>query len=85
MSLAEFFTHPLYMFGLGLALGLWVAVNAWILGRGFGYGQGVRYCLEAVEPLRIELMQLAGLHHVTEEMRLRMQAEAEAPSEETRH
>jgi hypothetical protein len=91
MSLAEFFSHPLYAFLIGLALGLWVAVNCWIWRWSVGYRAGVKYCLEAIEPLRIELAAVMGeipVHRVTEEMRLRMQAAmGSEPDEgkETRH
>lgn len=90
-ALAEFFSHPLYAFGGGLFLGLWVAVNVWIWRYSIGYRAGIRFCVEELEPVRSEIAEMAGVerafrHHITEEMRLRMQAaQGEEPQEETRH
>jgi hypothetical protein len=71
-------------FFLGLATGLWVAANAWIWRYAVGYKAGVKYCMEQLEPVRIEIATLAGLHHVSEDMRSRIQA-AQEGHEETRH
>jgi hypothetical protein len=87
ITIAEVLASPLYCFGLGLALGLWVAVNAWIFARARGYVAGVRHCMEQLEPIQIEVAAMAGLHHVSEEMRRMIQANQESAEagEETRH
>ena len=84
MTLADVWANPLYTFGIGLALGLWVAVNVWIWRYAKGYQAGIKYCTEAIEP-RIEIATLAGLHHVSEEMRRVIRAAQEGAGEETRH
>jgi hypothetical protein len=84
MTLADVWANPLYTFGIGLSLGLWVAVNCWIWRWAKGYQAGIKYCTEAIEPVRIEIATLAGLHHVSEAMRQAIQAVQES-GEETRH
>jgi hypothetical protein len=84
MTLAELTSNPTAMWFMGLSVGLWVAVQAYIIGRGRGYGQGVRYCMKELEPVRIEIAAMGGLHPVSEAMRAAMEA-AQAPDEETRH
>jgi hypothetical protein len=85
MTLAEVFASPLCTFGIGLALGLWVAVNVWIWRWAAGYKAGVNSCMKEIEPVRVEIATLAGLHHVSEDMRQRIQAAQESAGEETRH
>jgi hypothetical protein len=86
MSLAELTSNPVAMWFMGLAVGLVVAVNAWIWARAVGYGQGVRYCMKEIEPVRIEIAAMAGLHHVSEDMRARMAAQQSAEeTKETKH
>jgi hypothetical protein len=79
-------------FTLGLGLGLWVAALAWIWRYAWGYRAGVAFCTKELAfglELRNEFEGALGptsvlRHHVSEEMRLRMQAAAEEPKE-TRH
>jgi hypothetical protein len=71
-------------FGLGLAIGLWVAANVWFYRYEAGYKAGVKMCMEAIEPVRVEIASMLGVHHVSEDMRLAMKAAAEG-HEETRH
>jgi hypothetical protein len=84
MTLAELFQHPPFAFGVGLGLGLWVAANVWIWRYARGYVAGIRYCVAELEPVRVEIAQMAGTHHVSEEMRRAIEA-AQREGEETRH
>jgi hypothetical protein len=62
-SVAEFFSHPLAMFGLGLFVGLWVAVNVWILRWSVGYKAGIAFCTRELEPLRLEFAGMTSNAH----------------------
>jgi hypothetical protein len=100
-ALAELTSNPTAMWFMGLSVGLWVAANVWIWRWAVGYQAGVKYCLEALDPLQRELCNafegaLAPTselrHHVSEEMRRRMEAaqaqalpDQEGPDKETRH
>jgi hypothetical protein len=87
MTLGELTSNPVAMWFMGLGVGLVVAVNAWIWARAVGYGQGVRYCMKELEPVRIEIATMAGLHHISEDMRSRMAAMQQSAEEkpETKH
>jgi hypothetical protein len=58
--MSEFFSHPLFTFGLGLFLGLWTSVNVWIWRWLVGYKAGIAFCTRELEPLRAEFAQMAG-------------------------
>ena len=78
------------LIGFGLAVGLWAAANVWIWRYAAGYRAGVAFCTKEITAFQAELAlrsegaQMAGMHHVSEEMRLRMKAQAEGEGE-TRH
>ena len=77
--------HDAILIGFGLAVGLWAAANVWIWRYAAGYRDAIDYCKNELEPVRIEIAQMAGMHHVSEEMRSRMKAMQEEGREETRH
>jgi len=58
MSISEFCTHPFYTFLAGLFLGLWWAVNCWIMARARGYSQGVRFCMAKLMPVAAEVRDM---------------------------
>ena len=68
----------------GLCIGVWLAALAWIWRYAVGYKAGIKFCMKELEPVKVEVAQLAGLHHVTEEMRQAIQAAQEGHGE-TRH
>ena len=76
--------HDAILIGFGLAVGLWAAANIWFIRYAAGYRAGVTMCMEQIEPVRLEIAQMAGLRHVSEDMRQRMKA-AQEGQEETRH
>jgi hypothetical protein len=79
ITIEQVLASPLYTFGLGLALGLWVAAQVWFLRYAYGFRDGVAMCSKALEPLRVELSQISALRHLATEMK------ATATLEETRH
>jgi hypothetical protein len=79
IAIAQLLASPLFTFGLGLLVGLWVAAQVWFLRYAFGFRAGVDMCSKALDPLRIELAQISALRHAVTEMK------PPAVLEETRH
>ena len=83
--------HDVILIGFGLAVGLWAAANVWIWRYAAGYRAGVAFCTKEITAFQAELALRSegaqmgpAMHHVSEEMRLRMKAQAEGEGE-TRH